>query len=111
MGKQQYIDYSWINTKNSPPERSKVREWYQAHQFRGVMHKAVEMAARISSTVRKETRELFENNPRISLREVPSEKGVANATLWNISRRELRLFPYKLQMSTTLTEDHVRSRL
>ena len=49
------------------------------------------MDARISSNVRNEIRELFENDPRISRREVASEKGVSHATVWNILRRELRL--------------------
>ena len=50
----------------------------------------------ISSTVRNAIRELFENNPRISLREVASEKGVTHAAVWNILRR-VKTFSYKLQ--------------
>ena len=73
----------------------------------GVMHTGVEMGApQISSTVRNEMHELFENNTRISLREVATEMGVAHATVCNSLHR-----PYKLQMSSALTENHVRSRL
>ncbi len=36
---------------------------------------------------------------------------VAQAIVWYISRKELNLYLYKLEMSTTLTEDHKASRL
>ena len=85
------------------PARPKIRERYRA--YRGGNGRP-----RISSTVRNEIRKLFESYPLISSREVASEKGVAHATVCNILGRELRLFPYKLQMSTALTEDHIRSR-
>ena len=46
----------------------------------------------MNSTVRNEICKLFENDPRINLREIESEKDVAHATVWKILRRELSLF-------------------
>ena len=68
----------------------------------GVMHRGVEMSARISSTVGNDIREPFEKNPRITLLEIASEKLVAHAKVWSILRRTLKLSPYKLQISTAL---------
>ena len=54
-----------------------------------VMHMGAEInAPQISSTVRNEIRELFENNSSISLRDVESEKGANQAAVWNILRKE-----------------------
>ena len=75
------------------------------------VHRGRNGCSRISSNVRNEIHELLENDPRISLRELVSKKGVADATVWNIVSKELRFFPYKLQMSTALRENRVRSRL
>ena len=37
--------------------------------------------------------------------------GVAHATIWNFQREELKIFPYKLQMTNALTERHTERRL
>ena len=98
--------------ENIPPARSTIREWYEAYQSRGIhAHTSGNERPRIRSTVRNEIHELFENNSRTSLRELASEKGVAHATVWKILRRELRLFPYKIQKSRALTEDHATNIL
>ena len=50
------------------------------------------MDARISSTVQREMRKLFENDSCISLREAASEIGFDHDTVWNISPREVIFF-------------------
>ena len=75
------------------------------------MHTGVNVRPRIRTAARKEICELFENDPWISPHEVAPGKYVAQTSVWNISRRKLRIFTYTLRMSTALTEDHVRSRL
>ena len=55
-------------------------------------------------------RRLFVDNPKISLCAEAAKTSVAHATIWNSLRKELRRFPYKLQMATSLTEDHKMRR-
>ena len=59
-----------------------TREWYQAYQSWGShAYKGRNGRPRIRYSVRSEILKLFENDPRISLREVASEKGVAHAAV------------------------------
>lgn len=91
----------------NPPARSTIRQWRDDYQTRGShSHRGGNGRPQISQGRRARIRELFDNNPRLSLRTVASEVGVAHSTVWNILRNELNRFPYKLQRTTTLTEDH-----
>ena len=53
---------------------------------------------------------LFDDNPRLVLRTIESERGVHHSTVKHLFRKELKRFPYKLQMSTKLTEYHKTER-
>ena len=95
-----------------PRARSTIRQWLEEYQTRGShSRRGGNGRPRINTAVRDEIRELFNNGPKVSLRAVASQTGVAHGTVWSILRKELNLYPYKLQMSTTLTEDHKASRL
>ena len=95
-----------------PPARSTIRQWREDYQTRGShAHRGGNGRPRISNEVRNQIQELFNNDPTISLRAVAAQTGVAHATVWNFLRKELKLFPYKLQMGTALTEDHKTRRI
>ena len=71
--------------EKSPPARFTVREWYRVYQSRGSnVHRGGYGRPKISSTVRNEIRKLFENDPRMSLSKVASDKSVVHAKFWNI---------------------------
>lgn len=98
----------FVNLYNRhPPARSTIRLWREDYEARGShRHRGGNGRPRISIEVRNQIRILFNNDPRRSLREVAEETGVSHATVWNFLRKELKMFPYKLQMATALTEDH-----
>ena len=113
MGNQHYRDCSLRNTKRFLFQDLQYKNGTQYIDQGGSCTQGWKWAPPnkfYCSTVRKEMHELFENDPPISLREVASEKGTAHTIVWNIFRRVLRLFKYKLHMSTALTDDHVLSR-
>ena len=65
----------------------------------------------ITEAKKNEIRVLFNSNPRLYIRAEALEVGVAHAIISNFLRKELKMFPYKLQMTTALTESHKERRL
>ena len=47
----------------------------------------------------------------LSLCAAAQEVGIVHATVWNFLRKELKMFPHKLQMTNALTESHKERRL
>ena len=70
------------------------------------MHRGGNGRPQISNQKKNRIRQLFENDPRLSLRAGGAGTGVSHASVRNFLRKELRRFPYKLQMATSLTENH-----
>ena len=98
--------------ERQPPARSTIRQWHRDYQTRGShSHGGANGRQRISNTVRDEIRKLFSYDPKLSLRGVAAQTSFAHSTVWNILQKKFNLYPYKLQMSTTFTEDHKASRL
>ncbi len=57
----------------------------------------------IPVAVQNQIIELFDNNPSISIPVVAAQTGVSWMTVWNYLRKELKRYPYKLQMSPALS--------
>ena len=94
------------------PARSTIRQWRNDYQERGNHdHRGWNGRPRITIAVRDQIRDLFIDQPRMSLRSAAHQIGVSTATIRNVVRKELKLYPYKLQTSTALTEQHKSSRL
>ena len=55
-------------------------------------------------------RQLFEDNPLLSLRIVVAEVRVHHSTVWHFFVKIIVSLPYKLQMCTDLAEDHKTKR-
>ena len=90
-----------------PPARSPIRLYRQDYEARGShKHRGGNGRRRISIEVQNQIRILFNDDPRRTLREVAEETGVAHATVWSFVRKELKVFPCKLQLATALTEDY-----
>ena len=59
---------------------------------------------------KNDMRQLFQDNPRVSLRAAAVETSIAHATIWNFSRKELVRFPYNLRNAKLSTEGHEMRR-
>ena len=66
--------------------------------------------SRISTAVRNQIRDLFIDDSTLSLRVAAAQTRVCSSTVRHIVREELKLYLYKLQMSTALTEHYKTSR-
>ena len=94
------------------PTRSTMRQWREDYQSRGThAHRGGNGRTQITEAKMNEIRALFNSNPRLSLRAEAQEVIFAHATIWKFLRKELKMFPYKLQMTTALTESHKERRL
>ncbi len=97
--------------RRNPTARSTIRQWREDYQERGSHnHRRGNGRPRISTAVRNQIRDLFIDGPTISLRVAAAPTRVCSSTVRNFVRKELKLYPYKLQMSTALTEHHKTSR-
>lgn len=56
-------------------------------------------------------REIAEQEPTISTRRLSQRIGVSRSTAWTILNKDLKLFPYKVQIAQQLTEAAVEKRL
>ena len=87
--------------------RSTIALWRADYQKRGThTHRGGNGRPRISAKTKNRIRQLFEDNPQMSLRAAAAETSVGHAMIWNFLRKELRRLPYKLQMATSITEGH-----
>ena len=68
-------------------------------------HRGRNVRPQISAQTKNRIRQLFKDNRGISLRAV-AETSVAHTAIRKFLGKELRSFPYNLQMATSLTEDN-----
>ena len=95
----------------TPPACSTIRLWRANYQQRGThIHTGGNGRPKISAQMKNKIRLLLGDNPRMTMRASAAEKSVAHATTWNLLRKELGRFPYKLQIATSPMEDHKMRR-
>ena len=72
----------------TPPAHSTIRVW-QADYRKGEIHthSGGNGCPEISARTKNRIRQLFEDNPRMSLHAVEAKTGVAHATFWNFLRK------------------------
>ena len=88
-----------------------MRHWCENYQsWVSHAHMGGNGRPQISEEKRVRTRELFDDDLRLSLGTVAAEAGVHNKTVWDFWEKNLKYFPYKLQMSTELSEDQKTER-
>lgn len=82
-----------------PPNRKSIYEWYSKFSTTGCMNKG-KSAGRPSKTVNQVdfSRESAALNSKKSTRKVSMELQTPHSTLYNIMRKRLKMFPYKLQL-------------
>ena len=94
-----------------PPARSTIGQGREGYQKRGFCnYKGVNGRSWISTAMRNQIRKLFANIRIISLGATAARTRVRSSIVRNVASKELKLHPYKLQMSTPVTKEHKRSR-
>ena len=98
--------------RKSPPSRGAIRQWRFDYHNRGThAHRGGNGRPQISAEQKATIKQMFNSNPRLSLRYVESQIGVPKSTIWDYLCKELRLFPYKLQIGIQLTDDDKQMRI
>ena len=98
--------------QKNPPDRSSIRRWYEQYQSRGShSHLGGNGRPQISDEKKEMIRSMFNENPTVSLRTAATQVGVHHTTIWSFLRRELKLYPYKLQMAQQLSEEDETKRI
>lgn len=94
------------------PARSSIRRWYQEYQARGNhSHMGGNGRPQISEENKDRIRTMFAEDPTLSLRIAATEIGIHHTTIWRFLRRELKLFPYKLQLHQQISDEDKAKRI
>ena len=94
------------------PSRKIIKKWVEDYHKRGShAHRGGNGRPQISDEKKAEIKQLFSDNPRRSLREVGRTVSLPHTTIWYFLRKELGMFPYRLQMAQQLSDDDKTNRL
>ena len=95
-----------------PPSRASIEFWTDQYRDGGDhSHSGGNGRPQITNEQKEAIKELLKDNPRISLRAAEQECGVSKATIQRFFRRELHVFPYKLQLGTQLNNQDRQMRI
>lgn len=91
--------------RKDPPNRVSIYEWYSKFSTTGCLNEG-KSAVRPSVTVNQVdfVRESIALNPKKSTCKVKMELQTSHSTVYNIMRKRLKMFPYKLQLLQSLTD-------
>ena len=96
----------------SAPSRASIRFWVEQYRSGGDhSHGGGNGRPPITAQQKQAVRNLLRSNPRVSLRAAEQQTGVSKSTIHRIFRQELRVFPYKLQIGTQLSNDDKQARV
>ena len=77
-----------------PSVLSAIRLWQADYEQRGThTNRGGNGRPKTSARTKNRIRQLFDDNPRISLRAAAAETTVAHATIWNFFTKRIRTFP------------------
>ena len=94
------------------PSRKSILKWVEDYRSRGShSHRGGNGRPGISEEKRSQIKEMFQTNPRRSLRDVAREVSLPHTTVWNVIRKQLNMFPYRLQIAQQLSHDDKTNRL
>ena len=104
----------WIRTlmRRTPPTRNSILRWHEQFLTAGNMaHRGGNGRPRIRDGEIENVRLLFENNPRLSIRQAESLLNIPRSTIQRVFRKCLFLYPYKMQNLRGLTNTDKRKRV
>ena len=104
---------SWIRTsmRRTPLERNSILRWHEQFLTAGNMpHRGGNGRPRMSDGEIENVRSLFENNPRLSIRQAESLLNMPRSTIQRVFRKCLFLYPYKMENFRGITNsDKIKS--
>ena len=96
----------------APPSRTSISQWVTDYEECGThAHRGGNGRPSFSDAKKAQIKQLFHDNPKRSLRDVASEVHVHHTTVWAIVRKELNMFPYRLQIAPQLSDADKTNRL
>ena len=105
------ITYRTRYNKNHPC-RSSVDRWYDDYRAQGTQqHRGGNGRPQLSTQLKSEIRPKFINDPTLSFRKVAAQFYVHRTTVTKFHKKELKMFPYKLQNSLAMRNGDGTSRL
>ena len=94
------------------PSSTEISQWGTDYEERGThAHRGGNGRPSISDAKKTQIKQLFHDNPKRSLRDVASEVHVHHTTVWALVRKELKMFPYRLQIAPQLSDADKTNRL
>ena len=106
--------WRWIRTsmRRTPPARSSILRWHEQFLMAGNMaRKGGNGRPRRTDGEIENVRSLFENNPRLSIRQAESLLNMPRFTIPRVLRKCLFLYPYKIQNLHGITNTGKRKEL
>jgi len=94
------------------PSRPTIEKWFEDYQTRGThSHRGGNGRPNISEEKRQEIKRLITEDPQRSLRNVGRIVSLPHTTVWYFLRKQLNMFPYRLQIAQQLSEVDKTNRL
>ena len=94
------------------PSRASIRFWVEQYRLNGDQsHAGGNGRPSITAQQKQAVCDLVRSNPRISLRAAEQQTAVSKSTIQRIFKQELRLFPYKLQIGSQLSDADKQARV
>lgn len=88
-----------------PPNRKSIYDWHRKFKDTGCLRKGKSSGRPATSDAQVElVRATVVNTPRISTRKTGMELQMPHSTVWKIMRKNLKMFPYKLQLLQSLND-------
>ena len=98
--------------RRTPPTRNSVLRWHEQFLTAGNMtHRGGNGRSRISDREIENVRSLFENSPRLSIRQAESLLNMPRSTIQRVLRKCLFLYPYKMQNLHVVSDTDKRKRV
>ena len=108
------VTQRWARTamNKTPPSRNTILRWHTRFLQDGNMaHQGGNGRPRVSDQNVEDVRLLFENNPRLSIRQAEALLNISRSTIQRILRNCLQLYPYKMQNLHGITNSDKMRRI
>ena len=84
----------------APPSRTEISQWVTNYEESGTHdHRGGNGRPSISDAKKTQIKQLLHDSPKRSLLDLASEVHVHHTTVWALVRKELKMFPYRLQIA------------
>lgn len=92
------------NGKKTAPSRSSIQRWHDQFKKSGLVKSPNKGRKPTANVTIEAVRKLFETKPKTSLREAERLLPISKSTIQRIVRKQLKMYPYKIQRLHALRE-------